>query len=96
MFLCASVYSLTLQDFPLLHSVHKGSEAHPSLLPKGYGGVISSMVKRAGSEAEHSPLPSAEVKNCGGTSPLLDMSPWHTAKLIKQRGNFILPLLYRN
>jgi hypothetical protein len=55
------------RDFPFLHNVQVGSEAHPSY-PMGIG--ISSRAKEAGREADY-PSPScAEVKN-GGALPAL-------------------------
>jgi hypothetical protein len=44
------------QEFPLLHVVHTGSEAHLASYPMG------TKVKRPGSEADNSPTAIAEVK----------------------------------
>jgi hypothetical protein len=49
------------QDFPPLHIVQTGSGAHAASYPMGIGSF--SGVKRQGREADHSPPPSAEVKN---------------------------------
>jgi hypothetical protein len=48
--------------FSLLHVFHTGSGAHPTSYPIGTG-TVSPEVKRRGCEADHSPPPSAEVKN---------------------------------
>jgi hypothetical protein len=42
-------------------------------------------IKLQGREADHSPPSSAEVKEGGAIPPLLHMSSWHTALLIKHR-----------
>jgi hypothetical protein len=42
-------------------------------------GVLSPRVKRQGSEADHSPPSSAEVKNGGAMPPLPHKSSWHNA-----------------
>jgi hypothetical protein len=50
-------------NFSLHHRVQTGSEAHPASYPVGTGD-LSLRVKRPGREADHSPLSSAEVKEC--------------------------------
>jgi hypothetical protein len=47
-------------------------------------------VKRQGREGDHSPLSSAEVKNSGAIPPLPHVSSWHSAYLIKDRGQFYI------
>jgi hypothetical protein len=53
-------------DVSLLHSVQVGSGAHPAYFPMGTGGALNGQ----GREADHSSLPSVEVKNDGATPPL--------------------------
>jgi hypothetical protein len=43
--------------------VHTGSEAHPASCPMGTGGPFPGGKARPGSDADHSPPSSAEVKN---------------------------------
>jgi hypothetical protein len=43
--------------------------------------ALSPRLKRTGSEADHSPPSSTEVKNGGAIPPLPHMSPWHNACL---------------
>jgi hypothetical protein len=57
------------REFSLLHSVQTGSGAHPASYPNGTWGSIPG-VKRKGYEADHSPPPSAEVKNGEDIPPL--------------------------
>lgn len=47
----------------VLRYVQTGSDAPPRLLHIGYQGTISLRIKRQRREANHSPLPSVEVKN---------------------------------
>jgi hypothetical protein len=61
------------RDFSLLHNVQAGSGVHPASYTKG------TEVKKQGREADHSPLPSADVRNCGGIPPLPHMSSWRDA-----------------
>jgi hypothetical protein len=49
-------------NYALHHRVQNGSGSHPTSHPMGTGGSFSG-VKRPGSEADHSPPSSAEVKN---------------------------------
>jgi len=67
-----------------------GSEAHPASYPIGTRG-LSLGVKRPGSEADHSPPSSAEVKEC---VVLYFHSPntpsWSGVQLKKHRDNFTL------
>jgi hypothetical protein len=64
--------------FCLLHRARTSSGTHLASYPMGTG-VISLEVKRAGREANRSPVSSAEVKN-GETIPQLpNMSSWHSA-----------------
>jgi hypothetical protein len=51
-------------------------------------GALYPEVKRQGREADHLPPSSAEVKNGGAIPPLLHMSSWHSAQLIKHTDNF--------
>jgi hypothetical protein len=54
---------LILKYFSLHHRVHNGSGAHPASYPMGTRGSFPG-VKRPGSEADHPPPSSAEVKEC--------------------------------
>jgi hypothetical protein len=45
-------------------------------------------IKRPGSEADHSPSSSAEVKNGAAINPLSHKSSWRGAYLIKHRDSF--------
>jgi hypothetical protein len=59
-------------NFSLHHRVQKGSGVHPASYPMGTG-TLSLGVKRPGSEADHSPPSSAEVKTAWSytsTSPI--------------------------
>jgi hypothetical protein len=58
-------------------------------------GPISPAVKRPEREAHHSPPPSAEVKNGGAIPPLISMSSWCSAWLIKNRDSFTLLYKYQ-
>jgi hypothetical protein len=49
------------QEFSLLHVVQTGSGVHPTSYTMGTGGSFPG-AKRPGSEADHSPPTSAEVK----------------------------------
>jgi hypothetical protein len=53
-------------------------------------GAVSPWVKRPGREADHSPPPSATVKNGRALPPLPHTSFWHSAQLIKLRNKFVL------
>jgi hypothetical protein len=66
-----------------------------SLLSHGYRESFLWM-KRSVSEADHSPPSSAEVKNGGAIPPRTPYIPWHNAKLMKHRGDFILTLYIQN
>jgi hypothetical protein len=61
--------------FSLLHSVHTGSGAHPI----SYMSTMGPGVRRPVSDADHSPLSSAEVMNGGAITPLPHKSSWHGA-----------------
>jgi hypothetical protein len=50
-------------NFSLHHRFQTGSGAHSASYPMGTG-ALSLGVKRPGSEADHSPPPSAEGKEC--------------------------------
>jgi hypothetical protein len=50
-------------NFSLHHCVQNGSEAHSDSYPMGNRGSFPA-VKRPGRKADHSPLSSAEVKEC--------------------------------
>jgi len=50
-------------NFPLHHRVKNRSGAHPASYSMGTG-ALSVGVRRTGREADHSPLSSAEVKEC--------------------------------
>jgi hypothetical protein len=58
--------SLQGQEFSLVHSIQTGSGVHPA----SYPGALSPGVERPGSEADHSPPSSAEVKKGGAIPPL--------------------------
>jgi hypothetical protein len=68
-----------VHDFSLLHSVQTGVGAHPAL-----PGAPSPGVKWQGREADHSPPPSAEVKNGGAIPPLPHTPSWHSALLMSR------------
>jgi hypothetical protein len=68
-----SIYYLNTLYFGRLYS---GS---PSLLSNGYREAISPGLKRPGSNADHSPPSTAEVKNGRAIAPLADMFSWHGA-----------------
>jgi hypothetical protein len=68
-----------VRDFSLLHSVQTASGVHPASYPKGTWGSIPG-IKRKGREADHSPPPSAEVKN-EDISPLPHTPSWNSAQL---------------
>jgi hypothetical protein len=68
----------------LLHSLQAGSEAHPAYYPKG---TVSLQVKRQGCDADHIPLPSADVKN-GVVVPPLPSHVFMTLRTIKYRDKF--------
>jgi hypothetical protein len=74
-------------DFSLFHRVQTGSETHPICYSMGTG-ALSLAVKRQRREADHSPPPSAEVKNGGAILPLPHSFSWRSAWLIKRRDNF--------
>jgi hypothetical protein len=57
------------RDFSLLHSVQTRSGARSASNPTGIG-PVSYVVKRPGSEDDHSSLSSAEVKKVGAVPPL--------------------------
>jgi hypothetical protein len=48
---------------------------------------------KSGSEADHPPPSSAEVKKGGAISPLPYISSWYSVYLIKHGDNFTLPYL---
>jgi hypothetical protein len=50
-----------------------------NLLSNGYRGVLSPGVKRPRCEADHSPTPSAEVKNVGAIPPFPHTYSWRGA-----------------
>jgi hypothetical protein len=58
-----------LQDSSPLHSLQTGSGAHLDSYAIGSGGDFTG-VERKGSEADHSPLSTAEVKKGGAIPPL--------------------------
>jgi hypothetical protein len=62
-------------NLPLFHNVQTISGAHPDFrlmrTRRSFPGG-----KRPGREADHSPLSSAEVKNCGVIRPLPRTFPW--------------------
>jgi hypothetical protein len=67
-------------NFSLHHRFQNGHGAHPASYPMGTKGAFSLGVKRPGSEADHSPPSSAEVKECVEIylhSP--NMSSWRSA-----------------
>jgi hypothetical protein len=75
-------------NFSLHHRVQDGSGAHPTSYPLGTG-ALSLWVKRLGREAEHSPPPSAEVKEWVELHLHSHNTPsWHGAQLKKHRDNF--------
>lgn len=51
------------EHLPVLRNVQTGTGAPPSLLHIGYQGTVSLGINRPRREANHSPLPSVEVKN---------------------------------
>jgi hypothetical protein len=57
------------RNFSLPHIVETGSGAHQASYPLDTG-ALSMGIKSPGSEADHSPLFCAEVKNSGAISPL--------------------------
>jgi hypothetical protein len=57
------------QEFFSFHVVQTGSGVQPASYRVGAGSTLSPGVKRPGSEADHSPPSSAEVKNGGAISP---------------------------
>jgi hypothetical protein len=72
--------------FSPLHSVQTCSGAHPASYAMIMEGTARG-VKRPECEADYSSPSSAEVKNSGAVPPLLHMSSWHSALLIKYRNN---------
>jgi hypothetical protein len=56
--------------------------------------VISLGIKWSEHEADRSPQSSAEVKNGGAIPPLLHMSSWRSASLVKQRENVTFLIYY--
>jgi hypothetical protein len=79
-------------NFSLHHHVQNGSGARPTSCPM-VPGALSLGVKRPGSEADHSPPSSAEVRECvelylhSTNTPL-----WHGAQLKKAQGQIYLYL----
>jgi hypothetical protein len=63
-------------DFSILHSAHTGSGSHPASYPMGTGALFLG-IKRPGTEADHSPPSSAEVKKAGAIPPLPHTCLWH-------------------
>jgi hypothetical protein len=63
-------------NFSLHHRVQTGSGAHPASYPMGTRSSFTGGIKRPGREAEHSPPPSAEVKNAWSYT-----SSWRGAEL---------------
>jgi hypothetical protein len=61
----------------LLHNFQSDSRAHTTSYSLGMGDNFPG-IKRQGREADHSHLPSAEVKNGEITPPLLRMPSWHS------------------
>jgi hypothetical protein len=61
------------RDIPLLHNVQFDFGAHPATYPTVLG-ALSPGVKRPRREADHSPAPSTEVKDCGAVLPLPNTS----------------------
>jgi hypothetical protein len=59
--------------FALLRSVQTGSGDHPALYSMDNGGSLPG-VKRSGSEADHSPPSSAEMKNVWSYTSILNIS----------------------
>jgi hypothetical protein len=55
--------------------------------------AVSPGVKRPGRVAEHSPPSSVEAKTGGDMPPLLNMSSWRAASLIKHRDVIYIILL---
>jgi hypothetical protein len=53
---------MTPNKLPSLNTVQRASEAHPASYSMGTG-VLSSVVKRPGREADHSPPSSSQVTN---------------------------------
>jgi hypothetical protein len=75
------------RDFFLLHRFQTVSESiQPSI--QWEPGVLSPSLKLPGSEDDHLPPSSAEVKNGGSISLLLHTSSWRGANFIKHRDNF--------
>jgi hypothetical protein len=56
--------------------------------------AISLGLKPLGSEADHSFLPSAEVKKTGSVPPLPHTYSWHGAELIKHRNDLPFTCMY--
>jgi hypothetical protein len=79
---------LQIFNVRMLHSVQTESRTHQCAI-QYVRGALPQEVKRQGREADHSPPSSAEVRNGGGTTPLPNMSSWHSVQLIKHmNGNF--------
>jgi hypothetical protein len=66
------------RDFSPFRNLKIRSAAHPASYTMGTG-AISPVIKRLGSEADHSTPPSTEVKNCGAIPPLPQTSSWRSA-----------------
>jgi hypothetical protein len=56
------------RDFYLLHSIQKGSRAHPATYPMGMV-VLYQVVMWPEQEVEHLPLSRAEIKTGGAITP---------------------------
>jgi hypothetical protein len=84
-------FSAGAGDFSLLHHIlQTGSGAYPASYPMG---TLSLAVKCLGYEADHSPPPSAEIKNAWHytSTPQYIFMAWC---LVKHRDNFYLYLFY--
>jgi hypothetical protein len=85
--------SRQVKDFSSLHSAQTDSGPHPPSYPMGTVGDFPES-KAPGSEADHSPPPSGEVKSGGAMRTLLYMYSWHDALLVKHRDSVLLSLLF--
>jgi hypothetical protein len=78
-------------NFSLHHRVRTGSEAHPASVP----GSLSLGVKRAGREADYSPISSARCQRTSGTvTPFPNTPSWRGAQL-KAQGQLYLCFTFK-
>jgi hypothetical protein len=79
-------------NFSLHHRVQTGSGTHPASYPMGNRGSFPG-VERPWREADHSPPPSAEVKNAWSSSSTPNTPSWRGAQL-KHRYDFTFTMAF--